>query len=251
MKIAIISDIHGNYSALKAVAKNISNRKISNVICLGDVCGYYSKVNECIDLIKDITDNVIIGNHDFYLINNIRCPRSFSANICLDYQRKIISHSNIEWLRKFPTNSIYFGINCVHGGFQDYLDEYIASNKYFIGKTFNERFLVSVHTHIPFIYDAKNFLYCNVGSVGQPRDGDYRASFAIFDNDRFEIIRVDYDFKETQIEMFAAGFDEYIYKNLEYGIAIGKNPSSEPNILRELKSPVHKAKGVSGLWNVE
>lgn len=64
--------------------------------------------------------------------------------------------------------------------------------------------------------------YCNPGSVGQPRDGNYKASYAILNNNKdFEIYRVEYDYKETQEHMKKIGFEEYFYKNLEYGLKIG------------------------------
>lgn len=223
--IAIISDIHGNLEALLTVAKEIKKRNINKIICLGDICGYYPNVNECIEIVKDLTDKVVIGNHDYYIINNEQCPRSNSANRCLDYQRSVLKEENISWLKSFPTNAVYFGINCVHGSWHNNLDEYITSEEYFYNKEPIGKYMASGHSHKPFIYKTKDFSYCNVGSVGQPRDEDYRASFAIFNNGEFEIIRLDYDYKKTQEEMKKVGFDEYFYKNLKYGLAIGKTCS--------------------------
>ena len=221
MAVAIISDIHGNYTALRAVVKEINQRNIQNVICLGDICGYYSQVNECIELVQDMTDKIVIGNHDKYIINNTKCPHSNSVNVCLDYQRKVLKSENIDWLRKFPTNAKYFGINCVHGSWENNLDEYIKDSSYFEGRKFIDKVLISGHSHIPFIYKNDEYIYCNSGSVGQPRDGDYRASFAIFDNYDFEIVRVAYDYSKTQHNMKQCGFDIYYYENLKYGIPIG------------------------------
>ena len=220
MTVAIISDIHGNYNALLAIAAEIQKRKIKNIICLGDICGYYSEVNECMELIKNITDKIVIGNHDSYIINDTQCPRSNSANKCLEYQKKVLKKENIEWLKCFPTNAVYYGINCVHGGWTNNLDEYIKEdNLHTI--PIKEDFAVSGHSHIPMIKKIGNILYCNPGSVGQPRDGDYRASFAILNDNVFEIIRVDYNYKLTQMQMESAGFNEYFYVNLAYGLPIG------------------------------
>ncbi len=220
--IAIISDIHGNYPALKAVYEEIKKRGIPKIICLGDVCGYYSQINECINLVRLMTDKFVLGNHDAYMIFNKRCPRSNSANQCLDYQHSVIKKEYIDWLKMLPEQAVYYGINCVHGGWNNFLDEYIYEQEYFTDKHFDEKFLVSGHSHKPFVLYTPNLSYCNVGSVGQPRDGDYRASFAILnDEGMFEIIRVEYDYKTTQEAMKQAGFPEYFYKNLAFGLPIG------------------------------
>ena len=221
MMIAIISDIHGNYSALKAVVEDIKNRNIKDIICLGDICGYYSQINECIELVKSLTKNVIIGNHDYYLINDQNCPRSNSANVCLSYQRSVVEPNLIKWLASKTDHIVYKGINCVHGGWDNHLDEYFNCEKIDI-LNIKESYAVSGHNHIPVTLSGSRIKYCNPGSVGQPRDGNYRASYAILNNSGdFEIHRVEYDYQETQRKMAEAGFNEYFYKNLEYGLPIG------------------------------
>ncbi|WP_096018327.1 metallophosphoesterase family protein [Campylobacter lanienae] len=221
MMIGIISDIHGNYPALKAVIEELEKKGISNIICLGDICGYYSQVNECLELVKSLTENIVIGNHDYYIINNENCPRSNSANRCLDYQRKVIKPELLKWLSKKPAQAVYYGINCVHGGWNNYLDEYF-DYKMLDSLNIKEKYAVSGHNHIPVVINDANIKYCNPGSVGQPRDGNYKASYAILNNNKdFEIYRVEYDYKETQEHMKKVGFEEYFYKNLEYGLKIG------------------------------
>lgn len=219
--IAIISDIHGNFEALKAITNEIKRLSINKIICLGDICGYYSEVNECLELVKSLTENVVIGNHDYYIISNTKCPRSNSANDCLDFQRKIIKPKLLSWLASKPQQAVYYGINCVHGGWNNYLDEYINENS-FADKEFEEKLLASGHSHKPEIRKFEDYVYCNPGSVGQPRDGDNRASFAVFKNGQYEIIRVKYDYTKTQNKMKECGFSEYYYKNLEYGLKIGE-----------------------------
>ncbi len=218
--IALISDIHGNYPALKSVLDEIKNLNIKNIICLGDIAGYYPYINECIETIRSITDCVIMGNHDYYLAYNKNCPRSNSANKCLNYQKTVITKDNLLWLKTLAQYGIFNGINCVHGSWNNFLDEYLQPD-FLKDKKFEQKFLASGHTHIPIIKKFNDFIYCNPGSVGQPRDKNNKASFAVFDGNDFKIIRVDYDIECTQLKMKECGFDEYFYKNLQFGLKIG------------------------------
>ena len=92
--IAIISDVHGNYEALKSVLAKIDEMNISDIFCLGDVVGYYSQVNECCDELRKRNVKCIMGNHDWYITANSFCPRSKSVNDCLNYQRQVITEEN-------------------------------------------------------------------------------------------------------------------------------------------------------------
>ncbi len=222
--IGIISDIHGNLAALEEVLSALSKKKIEKIICLGDVCGYYSNVNECCELVKNNCFMTLLGNHDWYISKNQKCPRSNSANVCLDFQRKIIKKENLQWLSKLHSKSNYEDLNIVHGGWIDPLDEYINLNEdYFLN--LKGSFFASGHTHMPVLWSNSLKKYCNPGSVGQPRDGDYRASFATWDGKEFTIHRVHYDYCKTQLEMKKNGFDLYYYRNLEFGLKIGDVPS--------------------------
>ena len=148
MKIAFISDIHGNYEALKEVLKAIDKENVNHIFCLGDVVGYYSQVNECCTELIEREIPTIMGNHDWYMASGTGCPRSKSVNDCLVYQRKIISETNLNWLKSFPAFRNFNNINMVHGGWNNPIDEYLheIDSNYFdhiIGDIF-----VSGHTHI-------------------------------------------------------------------------------------------------------
>jgi len=218
--IAIISDIHGNYIALIAVINELERLGIKKIVCLGDVGGYYCQVNECCEILQRKSIFSLMGNHDWYLATGDRCPRSSAANRCLDYQRKIISKINLNWLANLKPQAEIEGLSIVHGGWNNPLDEYVAPS----GNYFNRvrgRFFASGHTHIPCIWSAPGKMYCNPGSVGQPRDGDPRASFAVWNYVKFSLHRVEYDFRLLQKEMQKAGFDAYFYENLATGTRIG------------------------------
>ncbi len=208
--IAIISDIHGNYEALKAVLKEIDFEKITNIFCLGDVVGYYSQVNECCDALRQRNVICAMGNHDWYMVSGSNCPRSQSVNDCLEYQRKILTETNRAWIKTFTPIVFYNNISMVHGGWMNPIDEYLEPNQEYFDKIEGE-FFVSGHTHVQRIEKYRNKIYCNPGSVGQPRDGDNRAAFALFDGKEFELKRVAYDYEKVGKLMYKAGFNEYYY----------------------------------------
>jgi predicted phosphodiesterase len=214
--IALIGDIHGNYIALKAVLTKLDNLKIKNIYCLGDVVGYYSQVNECCEELQKRNIKCILGNHDWYMISNTNCKRSKSVNDCLDYQRKIITANNLNWLSTFPVYRKIKNLSIVHGGWNNPIDEYFnPTQDYF--NDLSHQYLASGHTHIQMIKEFDNKTYCNPGSVGQPRDNNYKAAFATFDGKKFELFRVDYDVNEVCKLMKQIGFSEYYYNRLKTG----------------------------------
>ena len=216
MKIAIISDIHGNYEALRVVLAKIDNLRVDKVYCTGDVVGYYSQVNECCDVLRARNIECLMGNHDWYLAGDGFCPRSRSVNDCLVYQRKVISATNLEWLRSF---SVFFDLGelkMVHGGWGDPIDEYLKPSESYFSKL-KGKYFVSGHTHIQSVQHFGDQIYCNPGSVGQPRDGDPRAAFAVFDSGVFTLHRVKYDMQTVFDLMEQAGFNDYYYGCLATG----------------------------------
>jgi predicted phosphodiesterase len=222
--IAILSDIHGNYPALEAVLDELDRLSVSTIICLGDTAGYYSQVNETCDALRVRNVFSLMGNHDRYLTSDAVCPRSNSATRCIEYQASIIEPSHLEWLGSLPDSAQMHGLDIVHGGWRDHLEEYmIPTSEYFSG--FSATAFASGHTHEQLLWSDGSKTYCNPGSVGQPRDGDPRAAFATWDGTEFQAHRVTYDIAATQYAMHKAGFDEYFYRNLSLGLRIGS-----PNI---------------------
>jgi putative phosphoesterase len=216
MKIAFISDIHGNYEALKTVLSEIDKLGISHVYCAGDVVGYYTQINECCNELRLRGIPTVMGNHDWYMAGGGFCPRSKSVNDCLVYQRKVIEDSNLEWLRALPVRIQIDKIHMVHGGWADPIDEYLKPTQEYFDQVKGEIF-VSGHSHIQSLHKFINKVYCNPGSVGQPRDGDPRAAFAVFDGNDFKLHRVEYDMQNVFELMDAAGFNDYYYGCLKTG----------------------------------
>jgi putative phosphoesterase len=218
--IGIISDIHGNHVALTAVLSDLDAQGIEDIICLGDIGGYYCQINECCDTLREREVFSLMGNHDGYLVSGGGCPRSESATRCLAYQSSIVTSSNLAWLSGLPVRANKHEIQLVHGGWRDPLEEYLKPSQEYFDAIPGDVF-ASGHTHVQHLWMGNRKLYCNPGSVGQPRDGDPRAAYAIWDGRSFALRRVEYDVAEMQDLMRIAGFDAYFYANLSVGSRIG------------------------------
>ncbi len=194
--IAILSDIHGNYVALEQVLKAVDEMGITDIYCLGDVVGYYPQVNEVCDELRRRNVKCLTGNHDWYMLADSFCARSQTVNDTLAYQKKVISKANLDWLKSLPAHLEYEGLSMVHGGWTDPIDEYVEpSHEYF--QKVGGKYFASGHKHVQRLEDYGDKVYCNPGSVGQPRDGDNRAAFATWDGSKFELHRVAYDFDKV------------------------------------------------------
>lgn len=224
-RLAVISDVHGNYPALKAVLEDIDKSNIEEIICLGDVVGYYCQVNECIDLIRERGIRCLLGNHDYYMISGT-CCESKTVKMCIDYQSTIIREDNFEWLKTlrlaYDTDVISFR----HGGWSDAIEQRIKVFDFNWVKDFPQKLFFSGHTHIQGVqYDGQGEkVYCNPGSVGQPRDDDPRAAYAIVNADEtIELRRVEYDIDEIVNQMKLANQGDWIWKGLYTGEKVGGN----------------------------
>ncbi len=216
MKIAFISDIHGNYEALKAVLAEIDRLGVVRIYCAGDVVGYYSQINECCRELRERQIPCVMGNHDWYMAGGGFCPRSRSVNDCLAYQRKIIEDGHLAWIRNFPVQMYIGEIQLIHGGWADPVDEYLKPTAEYFERVLG-RVFVSGHTHLQSVQVFGDKTYCNPGSVGQPRDGDPRAAFAVYEAGKFTLHRSEYDMQKVFDLMDAAGFNDYYYGGLKTG----------------------------------
>lgn len=215
--IGIISDIHGNYEALKVVLDELDKKDVSKIYCLGDVVGYYSQVNECCDILRERNIPCLMGNHDWYMSAGSFCPRSQSVNDCLAYQRKVISEENINWVRQFKLQFELGDIKMVHGGWTDPIDEYLYEPKAEYFNRLEGSLFISGHTHIQQLINFGSKTYCNPGSVGMPRDNDHRSAFCTLVGHEISLHRVDYDIDKVFYLMDKAGFNDYYYGGLKTG----------------------------------
>jgi putative phosphoesterase len=222
--IAVISDIHSNFEALKVVLDYLDKQDVSEIYCLGDVVGYYSQVNECCNLLRERNIPCLMGNHDWYMASGGFCPRSKSVNDCLVYQRRVISSENLNWLKTFKFQFEIDKIKMVHGGWSDPVDEYINEPTFDYFNKIEGEIFVSGHTHIQQLKKMNDKLYLNPGSVGMPRDNDPRAAFAIINGSDILLGRVEYDIDRVCHLMAEAGFNDYYYGGLKTGSKNLKRP---------------------------
>lgn len=219
--MAIISDIHGNLPALRAVIACAAAKGCQKIISLGDVTGYYAQPGECIDVLRNYNAINLLGNHDEYLITGKSCPRSRTVSELIDYQRTVIFPDQLKWLASSPITGNEGDNFFVHGGWNNPVDEYL----YTISESclpVDDGFYFSGHTHVQaLVRFSEKKIYCNPGAVGQPRDGDPRAAFAVLNGNEITLHRVEYDIDETAFAMKKAGFPEQLYMNLYNGAQIG------------------------------
>lgn len=219
--IAVLSDIHANLAALQAVLDDADARGCTKILSLGDVAGYHAQPGECIDLLIQCGAVNILGNHDHYLTSDSNCPRSRVVARIIEYQRSVVTPEQMAWLRGSAPCLRDGRVLYVHGGPRNPMDEYLyAIDDMTLPDGVD--YLFSGHTHVQTRLPMPGSRwYCNPGSVGQPRDGDCRAGYALFDGSRIELRRIGYDISCTVDAMKAAGFEAFFYENLYKGTQIG------------------------------
>jgi len=202
VKIGLISDIHSNLIALEKVLEKLN--ACDEIYCAGDIVGYYPFPNEVVEICIKEEIKSVIGNHDKAVAESDFSGMNPVARVAGEFTRKIMEKENIEWLANLPISieTEYFSI--YHGMPSD--DESAYSVYIFPGDPLIETFLensdrniVVGHTHIQFIEEYNGRAFINPGSVGQPRDGDPRAAYAVLDTEtgKIRLERVEYDIEEV------------------------------------------------------
>ncbi len=212
MKIAVLSDIHANLQALEACLKDAEAMKADVLLSTGDIVGYGPDPEEVVSLVRSIGLKSVMGNHD-YAINNIAAEKYFNPQVqpALTITRKLLSDASLDFLAKLPPNMEYAGAFLVHGfppaSFKTYLFMVPHRGIARVLSSMEQDLVVVGHTHELMYFklskgkkiislplgqgkvllepDAKYLI--NAGSVGQPRDGDYRAKYVIWDTESREI----------------------------------------------------------------
>lgn len=218
--LAVISDIHANLPALEAVLADIDSKGIFNILCLGDIVGYNAQPNECLNLIRTRNIRTLLGNHDSYITTDKNCETSRTVAQIIDDHKSLISDENKAWLTRAESR-IQIGADLfVHGGPSDPLNQYIYSVHRGLFQSDVLRLVVG-HTHVQAVFDLDGKVFCNPGSVGQPRDGDPRAAYATVASNKIECYRVSYDISRTVAAMQARGYEPFKYEGLWNGTQIG------------------------------
>ena len=227
---AVLGDIHANLDALNVVLDDCRSQGVTDFLCTGDVVGYNACPHECMDIIRAIGCPVVVGNHDFYVSSRQNLDDfNPAAAAVVQWTRKQLSVDEIYWLRNLPFTHTQMGVTLVHST----MDNLQAEANFLNQKT---PVCFHGHTHCPMIYeksmngvfriDAQDFklpigrkYFINVGSVGQPRDGDPRATYVIYDPKERTVRyrRLEYDIEAAQERIRLAGLPERLAARLAVG----------------------------------
>lgn len=228
MRILVISDIHANLTALEAVLEDAGS--VDAVWCLGDIVGYGPDPNECVARIRGLPDlTCLLGNHDAAALNRIPIETfNTDARRSIEWMQEVLSKETFIFLSQLPETVVTSQVTLVHGSPRNPVWEYILDlhNATQNLDYFDTQICMVGHTHLPIAYieDPETHhlrwtvmpegepiklttrAIINPGSVGQPRDHDPRASYAIFQPEEsgWEIHRVEYDIRAVQKRIRAA-----------------------------------------------
>ena len=247
LRRAILSDIHGNLHALRQVLLDIESQNCDQIVCLGDVIGYGPDPQGCIDAATAF-DACILGNHDLAALFD---PEGFSnaAEQAILWTRKQIESGDtpeaclkrLEFLAHLPRTRREGNVMFVHGSVRNPINEYVFPEDVYNRRKMEKLFSMvqwicfQGHTHVPGVFTAEmefkrpdevGYRYTlndekamiNVGSVGQPRDGDWRSCYVILDEKQLEFRRVEYDVDATIRDIYdTPELDKFLGDRLREG----------------------------------
>lgn len=224
MRLAIIADIHSNIHALEVVVRELDKIDHDLLLCAGDIVGYGANPNECCGKVRDLADLAVFGNHELAaLTGDVIWMNPHAAKAAIWTSRKLTQESK-EFLSQLELEAKVDadGEQCAmyHGSVRNAI-QYVYEEDVDVSmlKSAECSLLILGHTHIPFAVRFPQGIAVNPGSVGQPRDGDPRASFAILDtkNLECEIKRVQYDTEGAWEAIVEAGLPDYLGERLLVG----------------------------------
>jgi predicted phosphodiesterase len=242
MKVAVISDIHGNRHALEATLEAIADTDATELWCLGDLVGYGAEPNACVELAREHSAVCLAGNHDLAVTGEIP-PEEFSrgAGIAVQWTREVIAPQNLAFLEGLAPQANDGPVGLYHASPRDPVWEYVLSAllAQLCMDSQPHRVCLIGHSHVALSFArhggevasgeprregtqldiAAGEWLLNPGSVGQPRDGDPRASWLLLDVDAMtaSFMRTDYDIAGAAAAIRAARLPDSLAERLEYG----------------------------------
>lgn len=243
MRYAIIADIHSNLTAFQAVLNDIESQDtIDKIWCLGDIVGYGPDPHECIELLRTTDHICVAGNHDRAVVGILDLT-TFNpyATEAIKWTAEQLTIGDITYLKNLPERIEENEFLLVHGSPREPIMEYILSVS--VARQnfdcFRTRYCLVGHTHVPQAYSldeddnytatrfmptvkliiGKTRLIINPGAVGQPRDGNPEASYAVYDDTTkiIQLRRVPYDIRQTQDRIMESGLPPRLAARLETG----------------------------------
>ncbi|MFV0446430.1 MAG: metallophosphoesterase family protein [Planctomycetaceae bacterium] len=231
MRTLVLADIHSNWAALSAIRE-----PFDQCLVVGDVVDYGTDPLPCLDWVRQHATHVVRGNHDHAVAQHVQ-PREGGgfrrlAAATRPLHWDVLDTSHLRFLSRLPiTTRCDLGglrVLLVHATPRDCMDEYLAADAAAWGERLEQTDadLVCVgHTHLPFVLEVEGKRVLNPGSVGQPRDGDPRASYAIIDDGRIELHRLEYDIEAALDQMRSTRVEPWVVELSSRLLSTGGNIS--------------------------
>jgi len=243
MRYALIADIHANLTAFTAVLDDIKRKeRVEEIWCLGDIVGYGPDPHQCLELLRQYNHVCVAGNHDWAAIGKLDTSNfNPDAAAACRWTAQQLTPEDVNYLESLPLVIQKGDFTLVHGSPREPIWEYLLSTSSAKENFayFQSPFCLVGHSHMPLVFKygddnvclfssfspyaglilGRNRLIVNPGSVGQPRDGDPRASYAIYDSERkmIRLYRVPYDIDATQVRMVRHNLPMRLVVRLSYG----------------------------------
>jgi len=239
MRFAIFSDIHSNLEALEAILADANESRCTHFVCLGDVVGYNANPHECVERVREMDCPIVKGNHDEQASLD-KSSRDFNelAEHAIEWTRDNLTEEDKEWLRGMRFQRQVRDFTIVHATLDTPAQWGYVFNNLDAAASFTYQHTAVCffgHTHVPMAFirdegikrvrieqlriDMTKKYFINTGSVGQPRDADWRAAYCIYDLDKnvVEQRRVKYDLATAQKKIIKAGLPRLLAERLAIG----------------------------------
>jgi predicted phosphodiesterase len=239
MRYAVIADIHANLEAFEVVLADTKEQKCTHYCCVGDVVGYNANPKECLDIVRSMGMPVVKGNHDEYCSSEEDLegfnPHAAEA---VNWTRKQLGKEDRQWLRELKYVRLVASFSMVHATLDGpqrwgYVFDKLAAAASFTYQNTSVCFFGHTHVPVAFVRDSvvrggtyskfrvepgKKY-FVNVGAVGQPRDGNPKAGYVIYDLNEgtIELRRLDYDIQKAQKKIMEAGLPQRLADRLALG----------------------------------
>ena len=239
MRIALFGDIHANLEALETVLEDAGNQGATDYVCLGDVVGYNADPAACLEKVRDMGCPTVKGNHDEDAsgTHSLETMNPVAA-AALEWTRNQLTDEQRDWLRRLRMVRQVEDFTVVHSTLDQPSNWNYVTNRFDAMANFSYQFTQIAfhgHTHVPRVYVKADRVqevaadsvvieegckyFINIGSVGQPRDGDWRASYVLYDveNQLVTFRRLNYDIETAQQKILDAGLPEMLAERLAEG----------------------------------
>jgi predicted phosphodiesterase len=242
MRVAVVSDIHGNRQAFEAVLDAVKGEAVDQIWCLGDLVGYGAEPDACVELARATCDLCLVGNHDLAVRGDIPLTEfSRGAALAAHWTQQVISEEALEFLGRLEPQLLDREIGLYHASPRDPIWEYVLSTLLaeLCLDSQEHRVCLIGHSHVALSFSrrpgepatgetrpggtelelAEGEWLVNPGSVGQPRDGDPRGAWAVFDLEAWRVSyrRTEYDVAAAAAAIRAAGLPDSLAERLQYG----------------------------------